>query len=209
MEHKVETILDKLLDCFHPNNVEETLEKCLACFRSGISEVKHPGVRSIIKSELQSIARMYQINIIMHALNKSCSPIIDKMLKNNPQEHVYPEIQELVPRRGRPVNISARRLVMDCKMILIKYGCKHGVSRNMKRTYESPVSKLAGLVHELSGMPASKSWGDLVERLSSQSDRAKMLEQSEYETGLEKPILEGEDPELDALVEIVMKSWGC
>jgi len=91
------------------------------------------------------------------------------------------------------------------------YKCKCGVSRNRKRVYESPLVKLVELVHELSGMPVlpqGRSWRDRAERLSSPSYRNGVVGNGEYETGLDDPIAAGDDPELDALVEAVLKSWG-
>jgi hypothetical protein len=128
-----------------------------------------------------------------------------------PPDPDFPSLKELPPRRGRPVDFHANQLVMDCKRLLIRYGCKYGVSRNRDRLYESPLKKLAELIHELSGVSAltqDKPWQDVVERLSSRSKRAKTIGKGNHETGLEEPMAAGEDPDFDAWFEEILKSWG-
>jgi len=165
MVRDTETILDEALRC---------------CFRPHLPDDECPSTRA----ELQELAEDYRAGVgngiqAFRPVRKWEEPDAEYLERCK-------QVQFPPPHKGRPKAFAADVLVLFCRAMLIRHGCTYSASG--KRTYESPLVKLAKLVHELAGLPPRDGWQKRAEKTSDPLWRMQLIlgKEAAFSSGMSK-----------------------
>ena len=169
--------LKECFDCFHPlppkleeADIEDLLH--LAWCHRDNTERKPQNLDTFHKCECET-PEQFQARIEAYRQADLLDESPDDPVAE-PRDEYLARFDPIAVPRGRPRAFAKALLVLNCRFLLIKYGCCYSAPHD--RSYESPLTTLARKVHELAGLPpCPEGWQDLAENASDPRWRNELL----------------------------------